>query len=142
MWMSTLAQNKFLSFGKKYNGEWVAHIIAHEFCMKYDFPHGKVVSILMISWLNFIKEINRDRIINFGKNVFDIQNGTADDVIREITKIFCLLENPNNLEQMGVKLEDIDSIVENAMLGKKLGKYKLLSKNDVKKIILWSYYGI
>ena len=110
--------------------------------MKYDFPHGKVVSILMISWLKFIKEINQDRIIKFGQNVFNIQNGSVDDVIREIAKVFDLLENPNNLEQMGVNLEDIDSIVENAMLGKKLGKYKLLSKSDIKKIILWSYYGI
>lgn len=140
LWMSTLAQNKFLSFGKKYNGEWVAHIIAHEFCVKYNFPHGKVVAILFVSWLNFIKEENKKRIIDFGKDVFGLEMPTVDDVIIEIKKIYKLLGNVLLFKELGVKQEDIDEIVENAMLGKKLGKYKLLDKNDVKNIIVGGYY--
>ena len=140
LWMSTLAQNKFLSFGKKYNGEWVAHIIAHEFCVKYNLPHGKVVAILFVSWLNFIKEENQKRIIDFGKDVFGLETPTVNDVIIEITNIYKLLGNTLSFKKLGVKQEDIDEIVENAILGKKLGKYKSLDKNDVKKIIMGGYY--
>ena len=108
--------------------------------MKYNFPHGKVVAILFVSWLNFIKEENKKRIIDFGKDVFGLEMPTVDDVIIEIKKIYKLLGNVLSFKELGVKQEDIDEIVENAMLGKKLGKYKLLDKNDVKNIIVGGYY--
>lgn len=142
LWMSTLAQNKFLSFGKKYNGEWIAHIIAHEFCVKYNFPHGKAVAILFVSWLFFIKNENKKRIIDFGKDVFGLDSPTTDEVIIEIKKVYKLLGNTLSFEELGVNQDDIEVIVENAMLGKKLGKYKNLDKNDVREIVLGGYYGI
>ena len=142
LWMSTLAQNKFLSFGKKYNGEWIAHIIAHEFCIKYNFPHGKAVAILFVSWINFIKKENEKRIIDFGKDVFGLKSPTTDEVILEIINIYKLLGNTLSFEELGVKQEDMEEIVENAMLGKKLGKYKALDKNDVRDVVLGGYYGI
>jgi len=141
LWMSTLAQNKFLSFGKKYNGEWVAHILAHEFCIKYNFPHGRVVAILFISWLKFIKDINEKRIISFGEKVFNLKNPSAIEVINKLQEIYTMLGNPLSLSDLGANKEDIDEIVNNAMFGKVLGKYKVLDKNDVKRIILGAYYG-
>ena len=142
MWLSTLAQNKFLSFGKKYNGEWVAHILAHEFCLKYDLPHGQVVAILFVSWLKFIEKVNSKRIINFGKNVFSEKFTSSKMIIEKIANIFNILENPNNLKELGVKLDDLDDIVDNAMNGKKLGKNIRITREDIKQIVLWSYYGI
>ena len=141
LWMSTLAQNKFLSFGKKYNGEWVAHIIGHEFCVRYNLPHGQVVAILFIAWLNFIKKINEKRIIQFGVSVFDLKSPTSTEVIDEIKKVYALLNNTFTLKDLGVRLEDIDDIVTNAMNGKKLGKFKELNKEDVKNIIMEAYNG-
>ena len=141
LWLSTLAQNNFLTFGKEYKGEWVAHIIAHEFCLKYNFPHGEVVSVLLISWLKYIKKIAENRLIKFGEKVFNLNTKNADDTITKISEIFNILENPHNLKNMNVNFEDLKSIINNATTGKKLGHYKELSINDVENIVLGAYYG-
>ena len=134
-WLSTLAQNKFLSFDKENNGEWIAHIISHEFCLKYNFPHGRIVAVLFLAWLNYIKRINENRIINFGKFVYELDNPSTDDVINRIKDSLISLGNKTSLSEMGVKKDDLDELIDNAMNGKILGKYKRLTKNDVKGII-------
>ena len=140
-WLSTLAQNKFLSFGKQNNGEWVAHIISHEFCLKYNFPHGRVVSVLFLAWLNFIKNINAKRIIKFGKNVLNLENPSVIDVIQKIKEILVMLGNKTNLKDMGVKLEDLADLINNSLMGKTIGIYKKLSKKDINEIVLGGFYG-
>ena len=140
-WLSTMAQNKFFCFDKNNNGEWIAHIISHEFCMKYNLPHGKVVAVLFLAWLNFIKEINKNRIINFGKKVYNLSNPTVETVIDCIKNTLELLDNKTNLKDLGVQEADLEDLILNSTTGKILGKYKRLSIDDIKKIVYGGFYG-
>ena len=140
-WLSTLAQNNFLTFGKQNNGEWIAHIISHEFCLKYNFPHGRVVAVLFLAWLRYIKAINTKRIVNFGSKVLDLTNPSADEVINCLEQIFVSLGNETNFKSMGVKEKDLNDIIVNSINGKKLGKFKEITENDVKKIVYEGYYN-
>jgi len=139
-WLSTLAQNKFLTFDKENNGEWIAHIISHEFCLKYNFPHGRIVATLFIAWLEYMKEFNKKRIIRFGENVYNMKNPTVQGVINRIVITLKELGNSTNLKDMGVKEEDINELIEKSMNGKVLGKYKRLTKEDVKEIVYGGFY--
>ncbi len=141
LWLSTLAQNKFFNFDKSYNGEWVAHIIAHEFCLQYNLPHGLVVAIIFLAWLDFIKDINEARMIKFGKSVYGSSVKTASDTILKIKATFKQLKVPNNLKELGVLEQDLNLLVKRAMTGKKLGVYKNLTEDDVLKIVKKAYEG-
>lgn len=135
MYLSTLAQNKFFSFDKKLGGEWCAHIIAHEFCLKYNCPHGQVVSILLTSWLNYILPEIEHKLVKFGENVFLLDKPSPHDTIQKIKDVFQLLHNPHSLKELNVNVNDIDELASNALTGKQMGKYKLLNLEDVKEII-------
>ncbi len=140
-WLSTMAQNKFFNFDKKNNGEWIAHIISHEFCLKYNFPHGRVVAILFLAWLDFIKNINAKRIINFGKKVYNLENPTVYEVINSIKGTIELLGNNSNFKDMGVKEEDLKDLIFASTTGKKLGKYKQLTLEEINQIVYRGFYG-
>lgn len=73
--------------------------------------------------------------------VFDLKSPTSTEVIDEIKKVYAILNNAFTLKDLGVRLEDIDDIVMNAMNGKKLGKFKGLNKEEVKNIIMEAYNG-
>ena len=79
--------------------------------------------------------INENRIINFGKFVYELDDPSTDDVINRIKDSLISLGNKTSLSEMGVKKDDLDELIDNAMNGKILGKYKRLTKNDVKGII-------
>ena len=140
-WLSTLAQNKFFGFDKTNNGEWIAHIISHDFCLKYNFPHGRIVAVLFISWLNYVKDINKKRIINFGEKVYNLQNPSTHQVVNCIKDTLKILGNESSLKDMGVKKKDLDKLIISAMNGKVLGKYKKLSLDDVKEIVYGGFHG-
>ena len=95
--------------------------------------HIKEHSIL--ERINPLKDVDCFHPFNFGKFVYELDDPSTDDVINRIKDSLISLGNKTSLSEMGVKKDDLDELIDNAMNGKILGKYKRLTKNDVKGII-------
>lgn len=142
MWDSVLAQNGFLMAGRKSNGEWVTHIIAHEFCARYNAIHGEVVGIIFLAWFRYIfnERISfQKRIINFSKEILNFSSENIEDIIVNIERIYKKMGLSTRLSSLGVEKNILQECALSSLRGKKLGKYKKLTYDDVLYILRLCY---
>lgn len=136
LWDSTLAQNHFLTTTRCTEGEWVSHIIAHEFCAKYNCVHGEVVGVLFLSWLKFIESYTKKRSIRLLSNVF---RTSENDVVSVLKKWLKSIGAPTSLIDLNISKINLKEIAKTSMNGKRLGKYKVLEFDDVLSILEGAY---
>lgn len=132
LWDSTLAQNQFLTINRRTDGEWVSHIISHEFCAKYNCVHGEVVGILFLSWLKFIKPYIKKRSNRLLRNVF---GASENDVVSALKKWLKSIGAPTSLSNLNIGKIDFEEIAKKSLCGKQLGKYRNLEFDDILSIL-------
>lgn len=114
MLASSLSHNGLTSIGKKYNMP--VHQLEHP--LSGSFPHiahGLGLAILFPAWCKYYYKYDIDKFTTLGERVFDIYSGDKEQdalaTISAFEEYFARMDLPNKLSDLGVKKEDVESLV-------------------------------
>jgi alcohol dehydrogenase YqhD (iron-dependent ADH family) len=113
MWAATLAWNGIAPSGV---GAWSTpnHLIGHSMSALYNTPHGASLSIALSGWLPWYmeqSERNKERLVQFGKAVFDVSSPT--EAINRFRAWFRAVKSPTKLSDIGVDDAGLTKIAAN-----------------------------
>ncbi|WP_240220294.1 iron-containing alcohol dehydrogenase [Rheinheimera hassiensis] len=115
MWSATMALNGLI--GKGVPQDWATHMIGHELTALFGLDHAQTLAIVLPPLMYVQRETKRQKLLQFGQRVFDISNGTEDEIIDKTIKA-----TQDFFEHMGVKTRlsdynlaaaDIDKLIAN-----------------------------
>lgn len=114
MLASSLSHNGLTSIGKKYYMP--VHQLEHP--LSGSFPHiahGLGLAVLFPAWCKYYYKYDIDKFATLGERVFDIYSGDKEQdalaTISAFEEYFARMDLPNKLSDLGVKKEDIESLV-------------------------------
>ncbi|MEI6575712.1 MAG: iron-containing alcohol dehydrogenase [Bacteroidota bacterium] len=131
MYAATLALNGITMSGRV-SGDWGVHGLGHVLSVLYDLPHGASLTIVFPAWLRVIAERDPERIINLGKNLFNVN--TIDDTIASVEAMFKSFECPIRMSQTRMPYEP-ELLLQTMVKNKANGNNHKLSEEDYQKII-------
>ena len=140
MWAGSLSHNGLTNCGA--GGDWSSHQLEHELSGMFDVAHGAGLAAVWGSWARYVYMEKPERFANYANKVFGIElsENPAETAIKgiEATEIFFKSINmPISVSDMDINLTDeqIDTLTEKCCFGgRTIGSFKVLNKNDVKKI--------
>ncbi|MEO3677679.1 iron-containing alcohol dehydrogenase [Rheinheimera sp. FR7-31] len=115
MWSATMALNGLI--GKGVPQDWATHMIGHELTALFGLDHAQTLAIVLPTLMYVQREKKRQKLLQFGCRVFDINSGNEDELIDKTIKA-----TQDFFEHMGVKTRlsdynltaaDIDKLVAN-----------------------------
>ena len=89
---------------------WGAHMVGHELTAYYGVAHGESLAMTMPGVMRFNKEKNEKKLIQMAREVFGIQNPTAEDAITETERFFKSLGAKTRLSEWGFTKEHYEAI--------------------------------
>ncbi len=139
MWAGMLAHNNICGVGRVQ--DWASHHIEHELSAKYDVTHGAGLAVIMPKWMRYVLELNPDKLVQFAKRVWDVDESAGSDhdiALKGIEAFEHFLKEigmPSNFEEIGAKKEDIPVMADQVLGSKKTeGNYIKLKREDIIKI--------
>ncbi len=112
MLSATLALNDFIRMGV--TQDWATHMIGHELTALHGITHGHSLAIVMPGTLRVLKEQKREKLLQYGKRVLNIESGTEDERVDraiEMTEAFYRsLGLTTRLSEAGVEDNTIEVI--------------------------------
>ncbi len=139
MWTATLALNGLIGAGVPQ--DWSSHMIGHEITALNDTDHARTLAVVLPALMNDQRGPKREKLLQYGANVWDIREGDEDariDATIKATRDF--------FETMGIKTHlgdydlahaDIDHIVaalkEHGMTS--LGEHSAITPEDARRIL-------
>ena len=121
------------------SGTTAVHALSYPLGGKYHIPHGVSNAILFAHVMEFNKDACADRLALLCDAVYpekyaETVEAKADYIISEIKDIVAKVQIPTNLEELGVKKEDIDFLVEAGSQQQRLlvNNCKELSLDDIR----------
>ena len=113
MLMSSLSHNDLTSIGKK--KLLFVHQLEHALSGVYpDVAHAAGLAVLFPAWAKYYVNYDTDKFDKLAKNVFDLHHKTKLDNakagIKELEKLFALLEMPKNFKDLGIDKPDIERL--------------------------------
>lgn len=121
------------------SGTTAVHALSYPLGGKYHIPHGVSNAILFAHVMEFNKDACTDRLALLCDAVYpekheEVANIKADYIIEEIKDIVKKVHIPTNLEELGVKKEDMDFLVRAGSQQKRLlvNNCKELSLEDIR----------
>lgn len=148
MWAATVAHNGFLDLGRGEGGrggDWASHQIEHQLSAYYDIAHGAGLAIVFPAWIKFVSRTNPDKIIQFGRQVFGVNEADKQQAVNKTAEA---LENfsksigmPTRLSEIGIGREKFAEMADKACACKNydLGVYVKLTPADVEEIYNIAY---
>lgn len=139
MFSATLALNGLTGFGKDFDG--YNHTTEHVLSAYWDIAHGDGLAITAPHWMNYIlDEINVDKFYEFAVNVWGIEPSkdrmkVAKKGIQSVFDFYKSIDMPLYLHDVNIEDPDLDLIAEEAVNNESLGKFKVLTKQDIKNIL-------
>ena len=119
-------------YGRK-SGDWGVHSLGHVLSVLYDVPHGASLSVVYPAWMKHFREQASDRIIELGKNLFNV--GTVDETIFEMENLFHGLESPTRLTDVGIGTDKHEEIYETMVFNEVSGAHFKMEDADYRAII-------
>lgn len=138
MWASSLALNGLPSLGKQ-STDWSTHQMEHELSAKYDITHGVGLGILTPYWMEYVLHgENIHRFVDYGKSVWNIEEGDDWDIAREAIKktreFISFFDIPKTLSEIGIDDSKFQEMAEVVTRRGPIGSMKKLDYDDVLKI--------
>lgn len=105
MWAGSWAINGFIACGK--HAAWECHGMEHQLSAYYDITHGLGLAILTPHWLEkLLCDKTLDTFVNFGMNVFDIREGSKEEIakasIQAVRDFITSMHLPLTLKEAGI----------------------------------------
>ena len=113
MWAATNALNNTTMYGRV-SGDWGVHALGHVLSFLYDTAHGATLSIIYPAWMRVLKERAGIRIIQLGRELFDVN--TVDETIDAFEFYFKALGSPVKCQETGIgvsKKEEVLKLMNN-----------------------------
>jgi len=136
MYAATCALNGLTVFGRV-SGNWGVHDIGHVLSLMYDTPHGATLSIAYPAWLRLMNDRIPQRILEFGKVIFN--TSTAENTISALENFFSSIETPVRMNEIGIGEDKKPEIVDMMVKNKVNGAHYKLSKEDIEKVVELMY---
>jgi NADP-dependent alcohol dehydrogenase len=138
MWSCTMALNGLIGVGVP--SDWATHMIGHELTAFFGLDHGVTLAIVLPALLREMKDDKREKLLQFGKNVWGIENGTEDNRIEEAiirtASFFNSLGVKTKLSAYGITLDQLTPIFERFQSRQwKLGERKNITPNRIEVIL-------
>ena len=114
MLMSSLSHNGLTNIGK--NGLLYVHQLEHAVSGVYpEVAHAAGLAVLFPAWAKYYVTLDTDKFDSLARNVFDLHNKNklenAKAGIKELEKLFELLEMPKSFRDLGIENPDIKKLV-------------------------------
>jgi len=120
MYAATMALNNLTAYG-------------HVLSVLYDVPHGASLSIAYPAWLRLHKDRSADRIIQLGKNLFNVS--TVDETIKQLEDFFTSIGSPIRLSQTSYGDYSESKIIDTFRSNKVSGMHHRLSGEDHNRLV-------
>ncbi len=140
MWSATWALNTLISRGK--STDWMVHMIGQAIGGVTNATHGMTLSSVSLAYYRYIMPYGLAKFVRFAKNVFNVDpvDKTDEEIALEgLDRMKAWMKELGlvlNTRELGVSEDNIDEIVSvTAILN---GGYKVLTKEDIKEILLSS----
>ena len=140
MWTATLALNTLVAQGK--STDWEVHMLGQAVGAHTDATHGMTLAAVSMAYYKHILEYGLNKFRRFATEVWGVDpDGKTDRQIalEGLSAMEKWMKNIGlvmNLKNLGVTQEMIPGIVSSTLIME--GGYKILSADDVKKILLES----
>ena len=119
MWAATTALNGIIGVGVLQ--DWTTHMIGHELTSQYGIAHGRTLAIVLPYLLREKKDLEKDKLLQFAKEVWNIQDGTDDEkidlAINNTESFFNSLGIVTKLSHYGIDDDGLDSGREHVVNG-------------------------
>jgi NADP-dependent alcohol dehydrogenase len=129
MWSATMALNGLIGVGVAQ--DWATHGIGHELTAFHGIDHARTLAIVLPGVMNIKRENKKDKILQYGKRIWGITNGTdnekIDAAIAKTVEFFESVGLPTTLPEYDVPEETVVKIV--VRFQKRF--YKLGEKADI-----------
>ena len=114
VWSATMALNGLIAVGVPQ--DWATHMIGHELTAMFGIDHGQTLAIVYPALLEVRREQKRDKILQYGKWVWNINDGSDDEkidlAIKKTREFFESLGIKTRLSEYGVTKDKIGEVVE------------------------------
>lgn len=132
MYAATLALNG-ITLNGRVSGDWGVHSIGHVMSALFDIPHGASLSVAYPAWLKLVRDEIPDRIINLGKNLFNVT--TVDETIEKIEGFFRHLGSPVSLTELNLNSDSRQQLFDHLVKNKVSGANIRLGEEEYVKLI-------
>ena len=121
MWAGALAWNGLCNAGVE--GAVIPnHMLEHPLSALYDVAHGAGLAILFPVWLRYRKETIIPRILQFGRNILDMEDeieglsdtNACDTIISRFADFIRSMGCPSSIAEAGIENPDIPELVRQA----------------------------
>ena len=113
MWCATNALNGTISAGVP--TDWATHALGHEITLNHGIDHGRTLSIVLPAMMKVRKEEKWDKLIQYGKRVWDL-SGTPEEIvngaIEKTEEFFASLGAPIRFKDISLDESVIEALVE------------------------------
>jgi NADP-dependent alcohol dehydrogenase len=138
MWSCTMALNGLIGAGVP--SDWATHMIGHELTAFFGLDHGVTLAIVLPALLREMKDDKREKLLQYGRNVWGIENGTEDNRIDEAiirtVSFFNSLGVKTRLSAYGITPDQLSPIFERFQIRQwKLGENKNITPNRIELIL-------
>ncbi|GAB3196440.1 NADP-dependent alcohol dehydrogenase [Pontibacter aydingkolensis] len=139
MWCATMALNGVIRVGVP--TDWATHYIGHELTALHGIDHARTLAIVLPSLLRYKQESKKEKLLQYGARVWDINSGTDDErieaTIQATIAFFESLDIKTRLKDYEVGQETIQEIVKRfkARDVKDLGERADIQIRDVEEIL-------
>jgi len=139
MWAATMALNGLIGCGVPQ--DWATHMIGHELTAFFGLDHAQTLAVVLPSLLLVQRDSKRQKLIQYAKRVWNINNGNEAELIEsaiEKTRLFFeSLGLPTRLSELGAT-EDISDVIVSRFQSRNMlpmGDSKDLSADKIREIL-------
>ena len=140
MLSASMAMNGFLRAGVPM--DWASHMISHEITSLTGMAHARALAIVIPMYLNYCKENKREKLLQYGRRVWNLDSDNADYMIEMALKrtkeFFESLGFATNLKAYNIGAKEVDKIVKQLISHQmiKLGELRNITPESVRKMML------
>ncbi|MCX6154867.1 MAG: iron-containing alcohol dehydrogenase [Candidatus Kapabacteria bacterium] len=136
-WAATLALNGISGIALN-GGDWSTHRMEHALSAFHpEIAHGAGLAVMFPAWIEYNKKFNRDHFNRWAKNVWDADS--PETALIAMKEKYQNWGAPVTLRELGIKKEEIPSLVKNTFSNGPIGALAALSFTDVANIFETAY---
>lgn len=140
MWAATMAYNGLIASGVPQ--DWSTHMIGHEITALYGLDHAETLAIIFPSMLEVMKEDKREKLLQYGRRVWNIDSSLPEDksvslTIEKTRGFFRTMGIKTGFKEHSMGVEVIDKIIASLESHgmKKLGEKGTVTPDVVRKVL-------
>jgi len=139
MWSATMALNGLIGLGVPQ--DWATHMIGHELTALHGIDHARTLSIVYPAVLKMCKTAKREKLIQYGKRVWNLTNQDEQQLINQAIakteEFFRTMQVPTRLSDVDLTNSDIDPILSKLKQHRMvmLGEHQDIDLNKSREIL-------